>query len=85
MLTDKQRQALIEERGEPELSIEFDVFDGNRVSMWTHFNHGNSFKTVKEQLIAIRDHLNEFLKDEKMCPFHKNIDATNSINSKNEA
>ncbi len=70
-LAAKQREALIEERGEPVLRLEFDVFAGNKVSMWTHFNHEADFKEAKLQLIAIRDHLNEFLRDENMCPFHK--------------
>jgi hypothetical protein len=69
--TDKQREALIKERGEPKLRLEFDVFDENKVSMWTHFNHGDNFQNVRVNLIAIRDHLNEFLRDENMCPFHK--------------
>lgn len=68
----KQREALIAERGEPILRIEFDVFQGNRVSMWTHFDHSANFEEVKEQLKAIKNHLDEFLRDENMCPFHKN-------------
>lgn len=70
-LADKQRAALIEERGEPILRLEFDVFEGNKISMWTHFDHSGDFDTVKEQLRAIKNHLDEFLKDESMCPFHK--------------
>lgn len=69
--TDKQRQALIAERGQPKLSIEFDVFEDNRVSMWTHFDHGADFENTKIQLQAIKDHLEEFLRDAKMCPFCK--------------
>ncbi len=69
--TDKQRKALIEERGEPVLRLEFDVFEGNNVSMWTHFDHGANFQEVKAQLQAIKLHLDEFLRDENMCPFHK--------------
>lgn len=68
---DKQRAALIEERGQPVLKIEFDVFQGNKVSMWTHFDHSADFNEVKEQLKAIKHHLDEFLRDENMCPFHK--------------
>lgn len=70
-LADKQREALITERGEPLLTLEFDVFDGEIVSMWTHFKHGEDFKKAKERLIACRDKLNEFLRDENMCPFHE--------------
>lgn len=70
-LADKQREALIEERGNPSLRIEFDVFKDNRVSMWTHFDHGDNFQEVKKCMQAIHDHLTEFLKDENMCPFHK--------------
>jgi hypothetical protein len=39
--------------------------------MWTHFKHGDDFNDVRNSLKAIRDHLNNFLKDESMCPFHK--------------
>lgn len=70
-LADKQRLALIEERGEPKITIEFDVFDGNKVSMWTHFDHAADFNETKEQLIAIKNHLEEFIRDAAMCPFHK--------------
>ena len=69
--TNKQRQILIEERGTPKLTLEFDVFQGNRVSMWTHFNHDSNYQEMKECLFAIREHLDEFLRDEKMCPFYK--------------
>lgn len=71
--TDKQRQALIAERGEPILRLEFDVFEGNKVSMWTHFDHAKDFYEVKKQLQAIKNHLDEFLRDENMCPFHKTL------------
>jgi hypothetical protein len=70
-LSSKQRKAIIEQRGEPILRLEFDVFKDNRVSMWTTFDHSSDFDEVKKQLIAIRDHLNEFLNDGNMCPFHK--------------
>lgn len=70
--TDKQRDVLIAERGKPTTTIEFDVFEGNKVSMWTHFYHSADYNEVKKDLTAIRDHLNEFLRDEKMCPFHNN-------------
>lgn len=69
-LEPKQRKALIKERGEPVLRLEFDVFEGDRVSMWTHFNHSEDFEKVKARLVAIQQHLSEFLRDENMCPFH---------------
>lgn len=69
-LAEKQREARVEEKGEPKLRIEFDVFEDGTLSMWTHFNHGDDFEDVKVSLEAIKDHLTEFLKDEKMCPFH---------------
>ena len=69
-LTDKQREARIQEKGEPTLKLDFDVFADGSVSMWTHFNHGDDFNQVKAQLFAIKNHLDEFLKDENMCPFH---------------
>jgi hypothetical protein len=71
-LADKQREAVIAEKGEPKLRLEFDVFNDGHISMWTHFDHGDDFLKVKESLIAIRNHLDEFLADESMCPFHIN-------------
>lgn len=70
-LTDTQRDALIKERGEPLLTLEFDVFDGNMVSMWTHFKHGEDFSKAKERLRLCQKKLEEFLRDENMCPFHE--------------
>lgn len=70
-LTDAQREALIEERGEPVLTLEFDVFKEDRVSMWTHFKHGEDFAKAKERLILCKNKLEEFLRDENMCPFHE--------------
>lgn len=70
-LADNQRQALISERGEPSLRIEFDVFSDGQVSMWTHFQHGDDFNKVKDRLESVLAHLTEFLKDESMCPFHR--------------
>jgi hypothetical protein len=69
-LADKQRDARIKEKGSPKLSLEFDVFEDNSISMWTHFNHEGDFNDVKMSLEAIRDHLTEFLNDEAMCPFN---------------
>ena len=68
-LADKQREARIQEKGKPRLSLEFDVFADGSVSMWTHFEHGDDFEEVKAALLSVREHLDEFLKDEKMCPF----------------
>ena len=70
--TDKHREALISEFGEPKLRIEFDVWnDEGKISMWTHFNHSDDYQDVKRKLVSIRNYLEGFLKDEKMCPFHK--------------
>jgi len=69
-LAEQQRQALIKERGEPLLTLEFDVFEGGMVSMWTHFKHGEDFEKAKSRLTACRDKLTEFLRDAEMCPFN---------------
>jgi hypothetical protein len=71
MLATKQRLALIESRGEPITSIEFDVFADKTVSMWSHFEHSANFTEMKSALIAIRDHIDRFVDDQKMCPFYK--------------
>lgn len=75
-LTDTQRDALIAERGEPLLTLEFDVFEGENVSMWTHFKHGEDFNKAKERLILCKKKLDEFLRDEKMCPFTEPVAKT---------
>lgn len=77
-LADKQRTALVEERGEPKLRLEFDVFADGHISMWTHFDHGGDFSEVKQMLIGINKHLTEFIADESMCPFHKPSKAQQS-------
>jgi len=69
--SNKQREALISKHGQPNLILEFDVWGKDDVSMWTHFDHSEDYLKVKERLIAVRDHLDRFLKDEKMCPFYK--------------
>ena len=70
-LTDKQRTALIKKRGEPALTLEFDVFADGQLAMWTHFEHGSSFGEAKKMLVEIRDHLTAFIEDENLCPFRK--------------
>lgn len=69
---EKQRHELIKANGQPKLTLEFDVFEGNKVSMWTHFDHSSDYRIAKEMLIAIKGHLEDFLKDGAMCSFHKN-------------
>lgn len=69
-LAEKQREALIRERGEPALRLEFDVFEDGHISMWTHFEHGADFQKVKQRLTAVQEHLSEFIADENLCPFH---------------
>lgn len=68
-LADSQRDALIAERGEPALTLEFDVFSDGSVSMWTHFVHGADFEVTRGRLEAIGRHLSEFIRDRRMCPF----------------
>lgn len=74
-LADKQRHILVESFGEPVLSLEFDVWKSGGISMWTHFNHAAEYAATRAQLIAIRDHLDSFLKAEAMCPFYKRPNA----------
>lgn len=73
-LDNKQRDALIAERGAPTLRLEFDVFADGQVSMWTHFKHGDNFGEMKMLLVAVKEHLAEFVKDEGMCPFKRESD-----------
>lgn len=68
-LADKQRDSLLKVKGEPALRLEFDIYN-DHVSMWTHFDHNSDFNKAKDLLTAARDHLNEFLQNENMCPFH---------------
>jgi len=66
--SDKQRAELIKQRGEPVVRIEFDAWGTKQISMWTHFDHELDFDQVKNRLIAIRNHLDEFICDEKNVP-----------------
>lgn len=68
-LADKQREALLRERGDPVITLEFDVFGDGQVSMWTHFSHGADFLEIKKCLVAVNEHLSNFIRDENMCPF----------------
>ncbi len=49
--SDKQREALISELGEPKLTIEFDVWGESKVSMWTHFDHSEDYQDVKKRFL----------------------------------
>ena len=70
LVTDVQRHNMIRDNGHPLISVEFDVWTGNRVSMWNHMPHGADFSEVRSALIAIRDHLDQFIQDgPAMCPF----------------
>lgn len=68
-MSGSQREKLIEERGQPQLRLEFDVFDADRVSMWTHLDHNADYATIRALFIAASDHLTEFIRDGAMCPF----------------
>jgi len=69
-----KRSALHASRGKPVLSLEFEVFAGEEVSMWTHFNHGTPFAEAEADLTAIQEHLAKFIRDRAMCPFHRPTD-----------
>lgn len=69
-LANKQREAIIIKKGNPRLRLEFDVFTDGHISMWTHFDHNDSFIEVEKMLLEIKNHLQEFIKDKPMCPFH---------------
>lgn len=66
-----KRSALHASRGKPVLSLEFEVFEFSEVSMWTHFNHGTPFPVAEAGLKAVQAHLEKFIRDRAMCPFHK--------------
>ena len=68
-LADKQRRALIKDKGPPALTLEFDVWADGAVSMWTHLRHGDDYRVVLVQFRSILNHLQEFIRDGDMCPF----------------
>lgn len=70
-LADKQRGALIETKGPPKASVSFDLWEDGQVSMWTTFNHGDDYDVIKKGIMAMREHLDRFIRDGKMCPFCK--------------
>lgn len=68
--TNRQREAQYQSKGRPVLSLEFDVFVNNDVSMWTHTRHDIPFTVMKQAFEAIKDHIERFIADENMCPFN---------------
>ena len=70
-LSNKQREVLIEINGYPKASVNFDVWTDGKVSMWTTFNHGDDYGEIKKCLVAMREQLDRFIRDGKMCPFFK--------------
>jgi hypothetical protein len=61
---------MYKKKGQPTLSLEFDVFSNNKVSMWAHTRHDVPFTVMKSAFEAIRDHIESFLSDGDMCPFN---------------
>ena len=66
----RQRKAIWNAKGEPVVVIAFDGFADGEISMWQSTNHAADFDTVRQALVQMRDHLDGFLKNERMCPFH---------------
>lgn len=66
----RQRKATWKANGEPVVVITFDGFVNGEISMWQSTNHSADYDTVRQALMQMRDHLDRFLKDERMCPFH---------------
>jgi hypothetical protein len=66
----RQRKALWDANGEPIVIVTFDGFEDGNLSMWQSTNHAADYDTVRASLVKMRDHLDKFLKDERMCPFH---------------
>lgn len=69
-IANKQRNKLISMKGEPVAKVNFDVFEDGSLSMWTEFNHKSDYLKMKEQVEVMRDHLDDFIKNSCMCPFH---------------
>ena len=66
----RQRNAIWKANGEPLIVITFDGFPNGEVSMWQSTKHSSDYDTVRQSLIKMREHLDRFLKNERMCPFH---------------
>ena len=76
VFTNRQREIMYRKRGEPILALEFDVFDGNQVSMWAHTRHDVPFAVMKDAFEAIQAHIASFLADGEMCPFNPEFRRT---------
>ena len=70
VFTNRQREAMYRIRGRPTLTLEFDVFPPDQVSMWAHTRHEIPFAEMKAAFEAIEQHIHSFLLDGDMCPFH---------------
>lgn len=68
-VAEKQRSALVASKGEPAMTLEFDVWSDGNVSMWTHLNHSGDYEETKKRFMKIRDHIDSFMSDGTMCPF----------------
>ena len=70
----KQREDMRKAYGGPVLALEFDVYAGNKVSMWCHVNHALAFDVADEAFKAAMDHLASFIKDGPiLCPYSPNM------------
>ena len=83
VFTNRQREIMYQQRGEPTLSLEFDVFDGDHVSMWAHTRHDVPFHVMKAAFEAIKDHLASFIADGDMCPFNPDFVTSALVEKEN--
>ena len=70
VFTNSQLAAMYRKRGSPTLTLEFDVFPPDQVSMWAHTSHSVPFAAMKAAFEAIERHVHSFIADGDMCPFH---------------
>ena len=68
--SNRQRAKLYAEQGEAVLTLEFDVFAGEKVSMWAHTRHDVPFAEMRAAFEAVVEHLQDFIADQAMCPFN---------------
>ena len=65
-----QRQVMHMVKGIPPVGLDFEVYADGHLAMWSHINHSLSFEQVKDHLLAMRDHLDQFIASGDMCPYH---------------
>ena len=73
--TRRQQAAMVHVHGESIVSLSFFGHSDGHVSMWQHINHAEDYEEIKKLVLAMHSHLEKFIADGAMCPFHPDFHA----------